>query len=187
MNNNIRVIEDKLRGGPPAAVTPPGAAALQGGVAYLQIEVMAALSQNLISILNRIQDGNERVQVRKDADKSILKAMGPAQRNLFMVLSTQEMGITPIMSDFMKNLTSCKTPQKAISLIQSEVRDWEGTFSVGGMHKLLSNGLMSQEANRANPGGFSIFLFYPCTVEIHGPYKGPRDETNYYVSTLEWT
>ena len=34
--------------------------------------------------------------------------MGPAQRDLFMVLSTTEMGIPPSMSDFMKNLTSSK-------------------------------------------------------------------------------
>ena len=181
MNHNIRIIKDKLRGGPPAAVTPPGAAPPEGVAAYHQMEVMAASSQNLISILNRMQDGNEREQVRKDADKSILKAMGPAQRDLFLALSTQDMSTTPTMSDFMKNLTSSKTPQKAISLIQSEARDWEGTFSVGGMHKLLSNGLMSQEANRANPGGFSIFLFYPRSVEIHGNSKGRNELLREYL------
>ena len=173
LNHSIRALKDKLRGGPPAAVTPPGAVS-DGGIAYHQMEMMAASSQNLISILNKMQEGTEKEQVRKDAkNKSILlKAMGPAQRDLFMALSTHEMGVSPTMSEFMTNLTSSKTPQKAISLIQSEARDWEGTFSVGGMHKLLSNGLMSQEANRANPGGFSIFLFYPRTVEIHGSSKG---------------
>ena len=72
----------------------------------------------------------------------------------------------PVMSDFMKNLTTSTTPQKAINLIQSETRDWEGTFSVGGFHRMLSNGFLSQEANRANPGGFTIFMFHPKTVDL---------------------
>jgi hypothetical protein len=47
------------------------------------------------------------------------------------------MDVIPEMSVFMTNLTSCKTPQKTISLLQSEARDWEGTFSPGAMHKKL--------------------------------------------------
>ena len=78
------------------------------------------------------------------------------------------------MSDFMMNLTSSKTPQKAVSLIQSEARDWEGPFSVGGMHRLLSIAFLSQETNRSNPGGFSVFMSYPRTVELSG--KGGRNE-----------
>ena len=97
---------------------------------------------------------------------------------------------TPEMTDFMTNLTSRKTPQKAIGLIQSETRDWEGTYSVGGMHRLLSNGFLSQEINRANPGGFSIFMFHPRTVEVHS--KGRNDLLREYLgmdvdeSTLEY-
>ena len=66
----------------------------------------------------------------------------------------------------MNNMTTSMTPQKAINLIQSETRDWEGTFSVGGFHRMLSNGFLSQEANRANPGGFTIFMFHPKTVDL---------------------
>jgi hypothetical protein len=137
-----------------------------------------------------MQDGNEMEKSKKEADKSILKAMGPTQRDLFMSLCTASMGSPPEMSEFMTNLTSSKTPQKAISLIQSEARDWEGTFSVGGMHKLLSNGFLSQEANRANPGGFSVFMFHPRTVKLGG--KGRNELLREYLgmdvdeTTLEY-
>jgi hypothetical protein len=134
--------------------------------------MMAASSANLVSILTKMQDGNEVDKSKKEAEKSILKAMGPTQRNLFLALCTEEMDVIPEMSVFMTNLTSCKTPQKAISLLQSEAREWEGTFSPGAMHKLLSNGFLSQEANRANPGGFTIFSFFPKTVEVHGKSTG---------------
>ncbi|KAI2491616.1 hypothetical protein MHU86_22933 [Fragilaria crotonensis] len=50
--------------------------------------------------------------------------------------------------------------------------DWEGTFSVGGFHKMLSNGFLSQDPNRANPGGFTIFMFHPKTVDLGS--KGSR-------------
>ena len=42
------------------------------------------------------------------------------------------------------------------------------------MHKLLSNGFLSHEANRANLRGLTMFNFYPKTVEVHG--KGGGNE-----------
>jgi hypothetical protein len=62
------------------------------------MEMMAASSVNLVSILTKMQDGNEVDKNKKEAEKSILKAMGPTQRNLFMTLCTEEMDIIPEMS-----------------------------------------------------------------------------------------
>ena len=76
------------------------------------------------------------------------------------------MNVEPVVTDFMTNLITSKTPQKAINLIQSETRDWEGTFSVGGFHRMLSHGFLSQDPNRANPGGYTIFMFHPKTVDL---------------------
>jgi hypothetical protein len=50
----------------------------------MQMEMMAASSVNLVSILTKMQDGNEVDKNKKEAEKSILKGMGPTQRNLFM-------------------------------------------------------------------------------------------------------
>ena len=72
------------------------------------MELMAASSQNLVSILSRMQDVNEVDETKKEAEKSILKAMGPTQRELFLSLRTTSMDDDPAMSDFMTNLTSSK-------------------------------------------------------------------------------
>jgi hypothetical protein len=130
------------------------------------IEMMAASSQAMATLMSRMQEGSELDRNRKEAERSLLKTMGPTQRELFTSLCTTRMTRPPKMTEFMTGLTMSKTPQKAISLIQSETRDWEGTFSVGGFHRMLSHGFMSNDDNRANPGGFTLFMFHPKTVEL---------------------
>ena len=130
------------------------------------IEMMASSSQAMAALMNRMQEGNEIDRSRKEAERSLLKTMGPTQRELFTSLCTTRMTRPPRMSEFMTGLTMSKTPQKAINLLLSETRDWEGTFSVGGFHRMLSHGFMSHEANRTHPGGFTLFMFHPKTVEI---------------------
>ena len=56
------------------------------------------------------------------------------------------------------------TPLKALNLIRAETGNWDGTFTEGCGHSMLSSGLMSPDANRANPGGFTVFMFHPKTV-----------------------
>ena len=85
MNHTIRSIKEKLGSGRIPATVSPGGAAGTDGVSFHQMELMAASSQNLVSILNRMQDGNDMEKSKKEADKSILKAMGPTQRDLFHV------------------------------------------------------------------------------------------------------
>ncbi len=125
------------------------------------MEMMAASSQSMVALLSRFQEGSDADRQRKEADKSILKTMGPTQRELFTSLCTRRMTDTPSMSTFMQNLITCSTPQKAINLIQSETRDWEGTFSIGGFHKMLSHGFLSQDPNRANQGDSQSSCFTP--------------------------
>ena len=51
--------------------------------------------------------------------------------------------------------------------LKTETRDWPWTFSEGCCHQLLSTGLLLEEANRANPEGFTLFMmFHPKTVEM---------------------
>jgi hypothetical protein len=159
MNHLIKGVRDKLAGRD--ATIPPGpttAAAARTGGEAASMELMAASSQRMVALLSKFQDGSEAESRRKEADKSIFKTMGPTQRDLFTSLCTRRMNVEPAMTTFMKSLASSATPQKAFNLIQSETRDWEGTFSAGGFHKLLSHGFLSQDPNRANPGGFTIFM-----------------------------
>ena len=166
MSHRIRGVKEKLSG---VETQPTGANpgnSPDSGEGRASMELMAASSQSMVALLGRFQEGAESDRQKKETEKSILRTMGPTQRGLFTSLCTRRMTVAPVMSEFMKNLTTSKTPQKAINLIQSETRDWEGTFSVGGFHKMLSNGFLSQDPNRANPGGYTIFMFHPKTVEL---------------------
>jgi hypothetical protein len=54
----------------------------------------------------------------------------------------------------------------SVSLLRAATRAWEGTFSDGCCHRLLANGFLSTESNPANPGGFTVFMFHPKTVDM---------------------
>ena len=164
MSHLIRGVKGKLSGTRvPSTGTVVNTAPGEGSTS---MEMMAASSQSMVALLSRFQEGAESDRRKKESEKSILKTMGPTQRGLFTSLCTRRMNVEPVMTDFMINLTTSKTPQKALNLIQSETRDWEGTFSVGGFHRMLSNGFLSQDPNRANPGGYTIFMFHPKTVDL---------------------
>ena len=66
----------------------------------------------------------------------------------------------------MKTISTTKSPHRAIELLKGETLEWEGTFCPGSFHKFLAGGYRSLENNGANPGGFTIFMFHPKTVEI---------------------
>jgi len=126
----------------------------------------ALSSQRIVQELNRMHSSREEEKSKKEENLSLFRNMGPNQRLLFTKLSTNSMDMEPALSEFMTNLMTSKAPQKAIGLLKAETRDWEGTFSDGCLHRFLSNGFLSIEANRANPGGFTIFMFHPKTIEM---------------------
>ena len=72
------------------------------------------------------------------------------------------------MTGFMKDLIKSKSPQKALALLKAATREWAGTFSDGGCHRFLSGGFLSTDTNRANPGGFSVFMCFPKHVDGGG-------------------
>ena len=127
----------------------------------------AISSQSIVQELNRMHEQRETEKSLKAATLSLLKSLGPEARMLFTTLSTTDMRVTPIMSDFMISLTTMTaTPLKAIGLLRAATRAWEGTFSDGCCHRFLSSGFLSQESNLANPGGFTVFMFHPKTMEV---------------------
>ena len=166
--------EVRRRIGDPGATTPAAASGTTavGADGGASMEMMALSSQSMVALLSKLQEGNDSDRQRKESEKSILRTMGPTQRALFTALCTRSMSREPAMSEFMMNLTTSKSPQKAINLLLSETRDWEGTFSEGSLHKMLSHGFLSPDANRANPGGFTIFMFYPKTADTGGKAFG---------------
>jgi hypothetical protein len=67
----------------------------------------------------------------------------------------------PEMSDFIKLVLHEKSPAKATKLIVAQMRKWKGAVSVGALHRFLSSGFLSQEANLLEPGGMTGFMFFP--------------------------
>jgi hypothetical protein len=168
INVTIRSIKDKVLQGTTDRMEAPAYLGGNAGISHEGAEALALTSQSMILALNRLQESQDEEKARKESEGSLLKTMGPAQRELFTSLCRTDMAEQPVMSEFMKTLTKLKSPQKAIGLLKAEMREWKGTFSDGGCHRFLSNGFLSSDTNRANPGGFTVFMFFPKAVDGGG-------------------
>ncbi len=173
MSHIIKDMRSRLGGARVNEATRGGEPTTDGGAADLTAQSL----QTMVALLSRFQEGHKAERQKKESEKSILKTMGPTQRALFTALYNSSMSREPEMSEFMTNLTTSKSPQKAINLLVSETRDWEGTFSEGSLHRMLSHGFLSPDTNRANPGGFTLFMFYPKTADIGGKAHGGKGGT----------
>ena len=161
LNQVIRGIKGKL-GGPGVFEGDP----VPGETDHAQATAFALSSQSIVSELNRMHEDRTRERTQKESKNSLLKTIDPVQKALFTSLATSDLSIPPEMSDFMITLTKSATPQKAIGLLKNRALDWEGTFAEGCCHRLLANGFLSLETNRANSGGFTVFMFHPRTVDM---------------------
>ena len=165
LNQIIASIKSKLRIGGDDEGRDGGRA----GVAGMPDEAAAAWalsSQSIVQELNRIQENREAEKALKGSTKSLLKSLGPDKRKLFTTLCTSDMDVEPVMTEFMQNLTMTSAPLKAVALLRAATRSWEGTFSDGCCHQLLATGFLSQQDNLANPGGFTVFMFHPKSVDM---------------------
>ena len=166
LNKLIRSFKDKAEGREARQVSFENSPTR--GVTQEGAEAIALSSQTMVLALNRLQESQDEEKARRESKESLLKSMGPDQKELFTSLCTTNMDTAPEMTDFMKELTKSKSPQKAMSLLKAATRDWSGTFSDAGCHRFLSGGFLSTDTNRANPGGFSVFMFFPKYVDGNG-------------------
>ena len=162
LNQVIRGLKGKLTGGTPgvALTGDPGV------TDHAQAAAFVLSSQSIVTELNRMHEDRTKEQSLRESKTSLLKTIDPVQKALFTNLATTDLSIPPAMSPFMITLTKSATPQKAIGLLKNRALDWEGTFSEGCCHRLLANGFLSLETNKANPGGFTVFMFHPRTVDM---------------------
>jgi hypothetical protein len=128
----------------------------------------AVSSQSIVQELNRMHESREADRAQKESNMSLLKTLNPSQKRLFTTLCKSDFVSEPVMSPFMTSLIMTSSPQKAIGVIKVETGDWEGTFSDGSFHRFLSNGFLSLEASRGIPGGFTVFMFHPKTIDMGG-------------------
>ena len=140
----------------------------RGTTRTAEASAWAISSQSIVQELNRMHESREAERALKEASMSLLKTLNPSQKKLFTSLCTTDLDVPPVMSAFMSSLTKSASPQKAIGILKVEAGDWEGMFSEGCCHRFLSNGFLSLEASRGIPGGFTVFMFHPKTVDMGG-------------------
>ena len=162
LNQLIRNIKSKLLVGTTTITEgTPGAAEAD----QTQTAAFVLSSQSIVTELNRMHEDRTTERSLRESKNSLLKTMDTVQKDLFTNLCTTDLSIPPVMSTFMTTLTKSASPQKAIGLLKNRALDWEGSFSEGSCHRMLANGFLSLEKNRANPGGFTVFMFHPRTVD----------------------
>ena len=167
LNQMIRNVKRKLSTGVlngPASVTTGETDTQETGEAT----AWAVSSQSIVQELNRMHESREAERARKEQNMSLLKTLNPSQKERFTNLCKCDFVSDPVMSPFMTALITTSSPQKAIAVLKVEAGDWEGTFSEGCCHRFLSNGFLSLEASRGIPGGFTVVMFHPKTIDIGG-------------------
>jgi hypothetical protein len=112
-----------------------------------------------------VMTSNENTRIREREEdkgsKSHIHNLGPKQQSLFLWLAMEHMKEAPEMSNFMKLVLHEKRLAKAMQLIVAQMRKWKGAVSVGALHRFLSSGFLSQEANLSEPpGGMVGFMFF---------------------------
>ena len=101
--------------------------------------------------LNKMQESRDEDKAKKEEESSLFKTMGPTQQKLVTDLCTANMSATPTLSEFMKTLSTTKSPHRAIELLKGETLEWEGTFCPGSFHKFLAGGYQSLKKKRFQP------------------------------------
>ena len=166
LNQMIRTVKSKLGDGTRSYERSDDESIPERASRDGEASAWAISSQSIVQELNRMHESREAERVRKETNMSLLKTLNPSQKKLFTSLCTVDFDVDPTMSPFMTNLTMSASPQKAIGVLKVEAGDWEGTFSEGCCHRFLSNGFLSLEASRGLPGGFTVFMFHPKTIDM---------------------
>jgi hypothetical protein len=163
LNQMIRSVKNKLGEGARHTERNDDDAAPDRAGREGEASAWAISSQSIVQELNRMHESREAERVRKETSMSLLKTLNPSQRKLFTSLCTEDFDVEPTMSPFMTNLTISTSPPKSH---RSFAGDWEGTFAEGCCHRFLSNGFLSLGASRGLPGGFTVFMFHPKTIDM---------------------
>jgi hypothetical protein len=126
-----------------------------------QGELTAALVQNVNELTAY------RLEERKTARKktSMMSRMGPETEKLFKLLSARDWDEKkPDLNKFVTKLMEDKGMSRAIEMVRSEMRQWEGTITDTGLVQFLSGGYICKTMDD-RPGGFTIFMFRPSYVQ----------------------
>jgi hypothetical protein len=91
---------------------------------------------------------------------------------LFVLLSPKDWDDKkPKLNLFMRELVSDKRMARAIEIIQSEMKCWDGSVTASGLVQFLSLGCLSKGLDD-KPSGFTCFMF--CLSHVEGTHNPKR-------------
>jgi hypothetical protein len=133
-------------------------------------EVAAALIQN-INVLSARQL-EDKARYRRKA--SMMSDMGPETEKLFILLLAKDWDKKkPRLNSFMRMLTEDKGMSRAVKIVQSEMKRWDGTVMASGLMQFLSKEYICKNLDN-KPGGFTFFML--CLAYIKGQHNSKLDE-----------
>ena len=96
--------------------------------------------------------------------------MSPKTAKMFDLLSAKDWKDTiPETNSFVKLLLEDKGMARAVEIVQSEMKRWDGSVTGNGLSQFLSSGYINKNLDD-KPGGFTFFMFRPSYVEgAHNP------------------
>jgi hypothetical protein len=175
LNYQCETIRSKIR---PAGAGHPGAGpdpANPAGTTTGELTALTSVAQTLMTAIGQNEAARRTERDEDKAAKSLIRSLGPTQQRLFQTLATDDLRDAPTKSKLMTEVLACRSPTAAVNRIRSEMTAWQGTVSMSGLHRFFANGFMSEESNRADPGGLSIFSCYPRTRDS-GPVAFNKDK-----------
>jgi hypothetical protein len=139
---------------------------------------MSTAAQQQLMMMSAIQalTHNSTVQrEREDSRKSMLSTFDDDTAKLFQYLSAEDWDDeSPQLSEFMTKLLQDKSAAKALHLIQSKTRRWEGKICKAGILNFLAQGFLANPSED-RPTGFNIFIHHPTDETL---VKTPKERQN---------
>lgn len=123
--------------------------------------IVSALIQNLsVNTARQIED---KERDRKKA--SMTSRMSPETEKMFSLLSARDWKDTkPTTNTFVRLLLEDRGMARAVEIVQSEMKRWDGSITGNGLIQFLSTGYINKNLDD-KPGGFTFFMFRPSYVE----------------------
>jgi hypothetical protein len=150
----------------PAAGTPPSGSPIDA--------LLPALVQNLTASTAMFL----KTADREAQKKSILLKLATDSTTLFAVLSAGHWRDTaPVLNRFTAQLVQDRDAASSIDQFMSTTRTWNGLVSAKGHAKFLAVGYGAPDIDQ-QPGGFTIFMFWPRHVAATRSSTTTTEQTN---------
>jgi hypothetical protein len=150
----------------PAAGAPPSGSLIDALLPALVQNLSASTTMFLKTADREAQKNDILSKLATDSATlfAVLSKLATDSATLFAVLSAGHWRDTaPVLNHFTAQLVQDRDAASSISQVMSTTRTWNGLVSAKGLAKFLAVGYGAPDIDQ-QPGGFSIFMFWPRHV-----------------------